>query len=116
MRGECALSVLKIWLSPSFMIHRFCARLLCSFADTKPPVSLSSKYKLPNHQNGQIYLTSHRICYIDKAEPRKYSVALDLKDIERYEFYVCLKILPKTLLTLYRANLCSSGRIPQVFS
>ncbi|KAK4248295.1 EAP30/Vps36 family-domain-containing protein [Corynascus novoguineensis] len=45
------------------------------------------KYKLPNHQNGQIYLTSHRICYVDKAEPRKHSVALDLKDVERFEFY-----------------------------
>ncbi|KAI1804969.1 Vps36-domain-containing protein [Daldinia bambusicola] len=38
------------------------------------------KYKLPNQQNGQVYLTSHRICYVDKQEPRKYSVALDLKD------------------------------------
>ncbi|KAG7287333.1 hypothetical protein NEMBOFW57_006842 [Staphylotrichum longicolle] len=45
------------------------------------------KYKLPNHQNGQVYLTSHRICYVDKAEPRKHSVALDLKDVERFEFY-----------------------------
>lgn len=46
------------------------------------------KYKLPNQQNGQVYLTSHRICYVDKADPRKSSVALDLKDIERYEHYV----------------------------
>ncbi|KAK3311760.1 EAP30/Vps36 family-domain-containing protein [Apodospora peruviana] len=45
------------------------------------------KYKLPNHQNGQVYLTSHRICYVDKAEPRRHSVAIDLKDVERYEFY-----------------------------
>ncbi|KAL7628976.1 Vacuolar protein-sorting-associated protein 36 [Parahypoxylon ruwenzoriense] len=45
------------------------------------------KYKLPNQQNGQIYLTSHRICYVDKQEPRKHSVSLDLKDVERYEFY-----------------------------
>ncbi|KAK3389353.1 EAP30/Vps36 family-domain-containing protein [Podospora didyma] len=45
------------------------------------------KYKLPSQQNGQVYLTSHRICYVDKAEPRKHSVALDLKDVERYEFY-----------------------------
>ncbi|KAI5866692.1 Vps36-domain-containing protein [Durotheca rogersii] len=45
------------------------------------------KYKLPNQQNGQVYLTSHRICYVDKQEPRKHSVALDLKDVERYEFY-----------------------------
>ncbi|KUI53843.1 Vacuolar protein-sorting-associated protein 36 [Cytospora mali] len=45
------------------------------------------KYKLPNQQNGQVYLTSHRICYVDKADPRKNSVALDLKDVERYEYY-----------------------------
>ncbi|KAI0404156.1 EAP30/Vps36 family-domain-containing protein [Xylaria palmicola] len=44
------------------------------------------KYKLPNQQRGQVYLTSHRICYVDTLEPRKYSVALDLKDVERYEF------------------------------
>ncbi|KAI1820208.1 EAP30/Vps36 family-domain-containing protein [Xylaria intraflava] len=45
------------------------------------------KYKLPNQQCGQVYLSSHRICYVDAQEPRKYSVALDLKDVERYEFY-----------------------------
>ncbi|KAK5661197.1 hypothetical protein OQA88_11088 [Cercophora sp. LCS_1] len=57
------------------------------------------KYKLPNHQNGQVYLTSHRICYVDKAEPRKFSVALDLKDVERYEFYAgFLKSSPKITL------------------
>ena len=48
----------------------------------------SRKYKLPNQQNGQVYLTSHRICYVDKADPRKQSVALDLKDVESYEYYV----------------------------
>ena len=51
-------------------------------------VSLCSKYKLPNQQNGQVYLTSHRICYVDKEEPRKNSVALELRDVDRYEFYV----------------------------
>ncbi|KAI0817738.1 EAP30/Vps36 family-domain-containing protein [Xylaria sp. FL0064] len=45
------------------------------------------KYKLPNQQCGQVYLTSHRICYVDAQQPRKYSVALDLSDVERYEFY-----------------------------
>ncbi|OHF00519.1 EAP30/Vps36 family protein [Colletotrichum orchidophilum] len=45
------------------------------------------KFKLPQQQNGQVYLTSHRICYVDKDEPRKHSVALDLIDIDRYEFY-----------------------------
>lgn len=64
-----------------------------SSRDDKKPTKLTSllrtsKYKLPNQQKGQVYLTSHRICYVDKAEPRKQSVALDLKDVERYEFYV----------------------------
>ncbi|KAF2217621.1 hypothetical protein CERZMDRAFT_108308 [Cercospora zeae-maydis SCOH1-5] len=45
------------------------------------------KYKIPNHQNGHAYLTSHRVCYVDNEEPRKYSVAVDLKEIERPEFY-----------------------------
>ncbi|KAG6118576.1 hypothetical protein E4U13_008412 [Claviceps humidiphila] len=45
------------------------------------------KLKLPNQQNGQVYLTSHRICYVDKAEPRTNSLALDLKDVDRYEAY-----------------------------
>ncbi|CAK7222939.1 Vacuolar protein-sorting-associated protein 36 [Sporothrix bragantina] len=63
------------------------------------------KYKVLNQQNGQVYLTSHRICYVDKADPRKYSAALELKEVERYEFYVgfsaagFLKSSPK--VTLY---------------
>ncbi|KAK3704685.1 Vacuolar protein-sorting-associated protein 36 [Vermiconidia calcicola] len=45
------------------------------------------KFKLPNYQKGHLYLTSHRVCYVDDEEPRKYSVAVDLKEIERTEFY-----------------------------
>ncbi|KAK3352692.1 EAP30/Vps36 family-domain-containing protein [Lasiosphaeria hispida] len=57
------------------------------------------KYKLPSQQNGQVYLTSHRICYVDKAEPRKHSAALHLKDVERYEFYAgFMKSSPKITL------------------
>lgn len=57
------------------------------------------KFKLPSQQNGQVYLTSHRMCYVDKVEPRKQSVALDLKDVERYEFYAgFLKSSPKVTL------------------
>lgn len=47
-----------------------------------------SKYKIPDHQNGQVYLTSHRVCYVDNDDPRKNSLAIDLKDVDRYEFYV----------------------------
>ncbi|KAK5119553.1 hypothetical protein LTR85_007381 [Meristemomyces frigidus] len=45
------------------------------------------KFKIPNYQNGHAYLTSHRVCYVDNVEPRKYAVAVDLKEIERTEFY-----------------------------
>ncbi|KAM0718695.1 hypothetical protein Q7P37_005766 [Cladosporium fusiforme] len=45
------------------------------------------KYKIPNYQNGQAYLTSHRVCYVDNDEPRKFSVALDLKQVDRTEAY-----------------------------
>ena len=55
-------------------------------------VLTDSKYKIRNQQNGQIYLTSHRICYVDKADPRRYSAAVDLKDVEKYDFYVGSRI------------------------
>ncbi|RDW67158.1 ESCRT-II subunit protein VPS36 [Aspergillus mulundensis] len=41
------------------------------------------KYKIANYQNGHAYLTSHRVCYVAVDEPRKYSVGIDLKDIDR---------------------------------
>lgn len=57
------------------------------------------KFKIPSYQNGHAYLTSHRACYIDNEEPRKYSVAVDLKEIERTEFYAgFLKSSPKITL------------------
>lgn len=53
------------------------------------------KYKLPDYQNGQAYLTSHRACYVDNDDPRKKAVAIDLKDVDRCEAYVCSSpILP----------------------
>ncbi|KAF2163898.1 hypothetical protein M409DRAFT_57009 [Zasmidium cellare ATCC 36951] len=57
------------------------------------------KYKIPNYQNGHAYLTSHRVCYVDNGDPRKYSVAINLKEIERSEFYAgFLKSSPKITL------------------
>ena len=46
------------------------------------------KFKIPEHQNGHVYLTSHRICYVDNDSPRKNSIAIYLKEVDRYEFYV----------------------------
>ncbi|KFY39785.1 hypothetical protein V495_05736 [Pseudogymnoascus sp. VKM F-4514 (FW-929)] len=57
------------------------------------------KYKIPNHQDGHVYLTSHRIYYVDNEEPRKNSVGIDLKEVERFEFYAgFLKSSPKITL------------------
>ncbi|KAL7271240.1 Vacuolar protein-sorting-associated protein 36 [Rhizina undulata] len=59
------------------------------------------KFKIPNYQNGCAYLTSHRACYVDNEEPRKYSVAVELKDVDRVEFYAgFLKSSPKITLHL----------------
>jgi hypothetical protein len=78
---------------------------------------LFRKFKLPNHQNGQVYLTSHRICYVDKAEPRKHSVALDLKDVDRFEFYVCRRFTKgQSTGVLVIADLGFAGRLSQVIS
>ncbi|KAI9775861.1 MAG: hypothetical protein M1839_000735 [Geoglossum umbratile] len=57
------------------------------------------KYKIPNCQNGHAYLTSHRACYVDNEEPRKNSVAVTLRDVDRCEFYAgFLKSSPKITL------------------
>ncbi|KAI9044249.1 ESCRT-II subunit protein VPS36 [Aspergillus affinis] len=44
------------------------------------------KYKIPNYQNGHAYLTSHRVCYVAVEDPRKHSVAVDLKEIDRADY------------------------------
>lgn len=46
------------------------------------------KYKIPNYQNGHAYLTSHRVCYIAAEEPRKFSVGIDLREVDRAEYQV----------------------------
>ena len=54
----------------------------------QPGVGLyEGKFKIPNYQNGHLYLTSHRVCYVDNEDPRNYSVAVGLKEIDRTEFY-----------------------------
>lgn len=49
------------------------------------------KLKIPEYQNGQAYLTSHRACYIDHEDARNKAVAVDLKDVDRCELYVRVK-------------------------
>ncbi|POS87275.1 hypothetical protein EPUL_003517 [Erysiphe pulchra] len=71
------------------------------------------KQKLENYQNGQVYLTSHRICYIDNIEPRKNCLAIELKDVERYEFYGgFLKSSPKIIIVPKPEKHLSSRKWP----
>lgn len=78
------------------------------------------KYKIPNYQNGQAYLTSHRACYVDNEEPRKFSVAVDLKQIDKTEFYGgFMKSSPK--ITLFpkaskQASLAIRSPVPKYAS
>jgi ESCRT-II complex subunit VPS36 len=57
-------------------------------------------------------LTSHRICYVDKVRPRQSSVALELKEVERYEISVgtgeTLVVWPLWPAALVLANLLTS--------
>ncbi|PGH15071.1 hypothetical protein AJ80_05696 [Polytolypa hystricis UAMH7299] len=58
------------------------------------------KYKIPNYQRGHAYLTSHRICYVDDDQPRTFSTAVDLRDVDRAEYQArFLKSSPK--ITIY---------------
>ena len=50
------------------------------------------KYKIADYQNGSAYLTSHRACYIDNEDPRNKAVAINLRDVDRCEHYVCLSL------------------------
>ncbi|KAJ5207108.1 Zinc finger RanBP2-type [Penicillium cf. griseofulvum] len=57
------------------------------------------KYKIQNYQNGHAYLTSHRVCYVAAEDPRKYSVAIDLKELDRVESQAgFLKSSPKVTI------------------
>lgn len=56
-------------------------------------ISSNRKYKIPNYQSGHAYLTSHRVCYVDGEEPRRFSVAIELRDVDRVEYQVRKAIL-----------------------
>ncbi len=47
-----------------------------------------SKHKIDGFQDGRVYLTSNKICYVDNTEPTKRSIYLDLSYIESLEYYV----------------------------
>ncbi|EUC54086.1 vacuolar protein sorting protein (Vps36), putative [Rhizoctonia solani AG-3 Rhs1AP] len=59
------------------------------------------KEKTPNHQNGTIHVTSHRLIYIDNIYPRKFSTSCNLSRIKQTDVYAgFLKSSPKVILYL----------------
>ncbi|KAF2663739.1 Vps36-domain-containing protein [Microthyrium microscopicum] len=76
------------------------------------------KYKIPQYQNGHAYLTSHRVCYVDNEDPRQNAVGVDLKDVEKTEFYAgFLKSSGKVTLTPAankRGSMQPRGQSPQI--
>lgn len=51
------------------------------------------KSKLADYQNGHVYVTSHRVCYVDNSQPRERAVAVNLKEVERTELSVSHSII-----------------------
>ncbi|PWZ03798.1 hypothetical protein BCV70DRAFT_23245 [Testicularia cyperi] len=59
------------------------------------------KEKSPHQTNGTVYLTSHRLLYIDDLQPHRHSCSLELSLVRQSEYYAgFLKSSPKITLTL----------------
>ncbi len=54
------------------------------------------KYKIPNCQQGYTYLTSLRVCYVDEKEPRRNSVAFDLREVEKIDYQVRISSIERS--------------------
>ncbi|KAJ9479487.1 Vacuolar protein-sorting-associated protein 36 [Pseudozyma hubeiensis] len=63
------------------------------------------KEKTLHQNNGTVYLTSHRLLYVDDLEPHRYSCCLDLSLVKQSEYYAgFLKSSPKITLTLAKLD------------
>ncbi|KAK9459742.1 EAP30/Vps36 family-domain-containing protein [Lipomyces oligophaga] len=61
------------------------------------------RVRLEGYQNGRLYLTSHRICYVDIVAPLLNSVSINLPDLKTAQYTAgFLKSSPK--ITLYFAD------------
>jgi len=60
-----------------------------------------SKFKSPNHQDGTVYLTSHRVCYIDEVKPMLNSIGVGLDQIDKIE----------TSVERLRADIANTSRL-----
>ncbi|SAM82279.1 related to VPS36 protein, involved in vacuolar protein sorting [Ustilago bromivora] len=68
------------------------------------------KEKTLHQNNGTVYLTSHRLLYVDDLEPHRYSCSLDLSLVKQSEYYAgFLKSSPKITLTLAKPETSGDG-------
>ncbi|KAK9488383.1 EAP30/Vps36 family-domain-containing protein [Lipomyces starkeyi] len=57
--------------------------------------------KLDGYQNGRVYLTTHRVCYVDNIRSATHSVAIELSQVHRIQFSPgLLRSSPKIALYL----------------
>lgn len=84
------------------------------FIATSILIRTGRKYKIPNHQNGHAYLTSHRVCYIAAEEPRKYAVGIDLREVDRAEYQVGARDSYSIKWQLTHGT-GFTGRFPEIF-
>ncbi|KAK9450241.1 EAP30/Vps36 family-domain-containing protein [Limtongia smithiae] len=65
--------------------------------------------RLQEYQNGRLYLTSHRICYVDIDSPLTKSVAINLPDVKSVEYAArFLKSSPKITVNFEDSSMQSS--------
>ncbi len=68
------------------------------------------KEKALHQSNGTVYLTSHRLLYVDDLEPHRHSCSLDLSYVKQSEYYAgFLKSSPKITLTLAKVESTDDG-------
>ena len=72
---------------------------------------MNRKEKDPSRYEGRLYLTDHRIVFVEKEKPHKYSVYLPLSLVKQTEYYVgFLKSSPKITLLLHEPEEEEEGR------
>ncbi|KAK9453937.1 EAP30/Vps36 family-domain-containing protein [Dipodascopsis uninucleata] len=68
------------------------------------------RLRIPDYQDGRLYLTSHRVCYVDNTEPLTHSVAINLTDVATIQYSAgFMKSSPKITLNMKDSTLSLSS-------
>lgn len=67
------------------------------------------KERIRNRQNGRIFLTSQRIIYVDSKEPTKYSLGIELDDIDHLDYSSSFLRRSARLIIFMDVHSASSG-------